>query len=49
MKKISDSTINRLSKYFRTLERLQEKKFETISSEEIAEIDGVTSAQVRKD
>ena len=49
MKKISDSTINRLSKYFRTLERLQEKKFETISSGEIAEIDGVTSAQVRKD
>ena len=49
MKKISDSTINRLSKYFRTLERLQEKRIETISSEEIAEIDGVTSAQVRKD
>jgi len=49
MKKISDSTINRLSKYFRTLERLQEKNIETISSEEIAEIDGVTSAQVRKD
>ena len=49
MKKISDSTINRLSKYFRTLERLQEKNIETISSEDIAEIDGVTSAQVRKD
>jgi redox-sensing transcriptional repressor len=49
MKKISDSTINRLSKYFRTLERLQEKNIVTISSEEIAEIDGVTSAQVRKD
>ena len=49
MKKISDSTINRLSKYFRTLERLKEKHIETISSDEIAEIDGVTSAQVRKD
>lgn len=49
MKKISDSTINRLSKYFRTLERLLEKKIETVSSDEIAEIDGVTSAQVRKD
>ena len=49
MKKISDSTINRLSKYFRTLERLQEKNIETISSDEIAEIDGVTAAQVRKD
>lgn len=49
MKKISDSTINRLSKYYRTLERLQEKNIETVSSDEIAEIDGVTSAQVRKD
>jgi len=49
MKKISDSTINRLSKYFRTLERLKAKHIETISSDEIAEIDGVTSAQVRKD
>ena len=49
MKKISDSTINRMSKYFRTLERLLEKNIETVSSDEIAEIDGVTSAQVRKD
>ena len=49
MKKISDSTINRLSKYYRTLGRLIEQKIETISSDEIAEIDGVTAAQVRKD
>jgi len=49
MKKISDSTISRLSKYFRTLGRLREKNIETVSSDEIAEIDGVTSAQVRKD
>ncbi|TFH02660.1 MAG: redox-sensing transcriptional repressor Rex [Calditrichales bacterium] len=49
MKKISDSTISRLSKYYRTLGRLIEQKVQTISSEEIAEIDGVTSAQVRKD
>ena len=49
MKKISDSTINRMSKYYRTLDRLIEQKVETISSDEIAEIDGVTSAQVRKD
>ena len=49
MKKISDSTISRLSKYYRTLGRLIEKKVKTVSSEEIAEIDGVTSAQVRKD
>lgn len=49
MKKISDSTISRLSKYYRTLERLQKENIETVSSDEIAEIDDVTSAQVRKD
>ena len=49
MKKISDSTISRLSKYYRTLGRLIEKKVKTVSSDEVAEIDGVTSAQVRKD
>ena len=49
MKKISDSTINRLSRYFRTLERLLEKNIKTISSDEIAQIEGITSAQVRKD
>jgi redox-sensing transcriptional repressor len=49
MKKISDSTISRLSRYYRTLERLREQNIETVSSGEMAEIDGVTSAQVRKD
>ena len=49
MKKISDSTINRLSRYYRTLGRLIDRKVKTVSSDEIAEIDGVTSAQVRKD
>lgn len=49
MKKISDSTISRLSKYYRTLGRLIDQKVKTVSSDEIAEIDGVTSAQVRKD
>ncbi|MGD9899393.1 MAG: redox-sensing transcriptional repressor Rex [Calditrichaceae bacterium] len=49
MKKISDSTISRLSKYYRTLSMLIEQKIETVSSDEIAEIDSVTSAQVRKD
>ena len=48
-KKISDSTISRLSKYYRTLGRLIEQKVQTVSSDEIADIDGVTSAQVRKD
>lgn len=49
MKKISDSTINRLSKYYRTLDRLIDQRIDTVSSEEIAEIEGITSAQVRKD
>jgi len=49
MKKISDSTISRLSTYFRTLTRLLERKIETVSSETIAEINDITSAQVRKD
>jgi redox-sensing transcriptional repressor len=49
MKKISDSTISRLSKYYRSLQRLREQNIETVSSGEMAEIDGVTSAQVRKD
>lgn len=49
MKKIAVSTINRLSKYYRTLGLLIEKDVETVSSDEIAELEGVTSAQVRKD
>ncbi|NOX38780.1 MAG: redox-sensing transcriptional repressor Rex [Calditrichaeota bacterium] len=49
MKKISDSTVKRLSKYYRSLEHLIEKGVETVSSEELAEMDGITSAQVRKD
>ena len=49
MKKISDSTISRLSTYFRTLSRLIEQNIKTVSSEKIAEINGITSAQVRKD
>ena len=49
MKKISDSTIRRLSKYYRSLEQLIETETETVSSEQLAEMDGITSAQVRKD
>ncbi len=49
MKKISDSTISRLSTYYRTLETLIEQNTSTVSSDEIAEINNVTSAQVRKD
>lgn len=49
MKKISDSTISRLSTYYRTLQLLIDQKRETVSSDEIAEINDITSAQVRKD
>ena len=49
MKKISDSTISRLSTYYRTLSNLIEQGIETVSSDEIAEINNITSAQVRKD
>ena len=49
MKKISDSTIRRMSKYFRSLEQLIDKRVDTVSSDTLAEMDGITSAQVRKD
>jgi len=49
MKKISESTIRRLSKYYRSLEQLVEKRTDTVSSDQLAEMDGITSAQVRKD
>jgi redox-sensing transcriptional repressor len=49
MKKISDSTIRRLSKYYRTLSSQIEKGVSTISSNEIAQLNSITSAQVRKD
>ncbi|MBD3224413.1 MAG: redox-sensing transcriptional repressor Rex [Caldithrix sp.] len=49
MKKISDSTIGRLSTYYRTLGELIEQKVQTVSSEKIADLNGITSAQVRKD
>lgn len=49
MKKISDSTIRRLSKYYRTLAHQLDIGVDTISSNEIANINSITSAQVRKD
>ena len=49
MKKISDSTIRRLSRYYRSLDQLIKKNMETVSSDQLAEMDGITSAQVRKD
>jgi redox-sensing transcriptional repressor len=47
--KISDATVKRLSKYYRTLHNAILHEKPTISSEEIAAHNGVTSAQVRKD
>jgi redox-sensing transcriptional repressor len=47
--KISDATIKRLSKYYRTLQNAIAAEKTTISSEEIARINGLTAAQVRKD
>jgi redox-sensing transcriptional repressor len=46
MRKISDSTVRRLSVYLRFLEQA---KTATISSGELARLGGTTSAQVRKD
>src|SRR5260370_917625 len=46
MRKISDSTVRRLSVYLRFLEQA---KSPTISSGELGRLAGTTSAQVRKD
>ena len=47
--KISDATVKRLSKYYRTLQHAIAGDKTTISSEEIARLNGLTAAQVRKD
>lgn len=49
MRKISDSTIRRLSLYLRFLEQSAQDGRATISSGELAKLGGTTSAQVRKD
>lgn len=49
MKKISQSAIERLAKYYRTLEQFQTGEIENISSDDLADNDGITSSQVRKD
>ncbi len=48
-KKISESTIHRLSRYFRALDGLEKKGSETVSSKELARREKLTPAQVRKD
>ncbi|MBL7996745.1 redox-sensing transcriptional repressor Rex [bacterium] len=47
--RVSGSTVKRLSKYYRTLNELIKEDTDTISSEELAKLEGVTSAQIRKD
>lgn len=49
MKHIAESTVRRLSLYLRFLEEYEAKGNETISSGELAQFGGTTSAQVRKD
>ena len=49
VEKISDFTVRRLSTYYRILLDLERKSIATISSAKLAELCGVTSAQVRKD
>ncbi len=47
--KISDSAVRRLSQYLRHLRDLRSKEVAIVSSHELAERTGATSAQVRKD
>lgn len=48
-RRVSDSTIRRLSHYLRALERLERDGVPTVSSEELAGRGGTTAAHVRKD
>ena len=49
MAHISESTIRRLSHYYRVLEEVEAEGKRLISSHRLAEREGITSAQVRKD
>lgn len=49
MTRISESTVRRLSHYYRVLEEVEGEGGRLISSHRLAEREGVTSAQVRKD
>ena len=49
MKKVSQSTVGRLSLYLRLLSELDQEGTQTLSSEELARRCGTTAAQVRKD
>ena len=49
MTRISFATIRRLSRYYRSLEQTERRDVGTISSDELARLNGLTAAQVRKD
>ena len=49
MRKISESTVRRLSLYLQYLEQTRDQGRTTVSSDELARRSGATSAQVRKD
>lgn len=49
MAQISESTVRRLSHYYRVLEEVEAEGKRLISSRRLAEREGITSAQVRKD
>jgi redox-sensing transcriptional repressor len=48
-RKISESTIHRLSFYYRVLSILEKENYETVSSRELARREKLTPAKVRKD
>jgi redox-sensing transcriptional repressor len=48
-RRISESTVRRLSHYLRALDGLEQVSTQTVSSEELAVRGGTTAAQVRKD
>ncbi len=47
--KISDSTIRRLSIYYRTLNRMEKQDVKRTTSMELADIEGISPVMVRKD
>ena len=49
MTRIAESTVRRLSHYYRVLEEVEGEGGRLISSHRLAEREGITSAQVRKD
>jgi redox-sensing transcriptional repressor len=49
LSRISQSTVRRLSHYYRVLEEVEAEGKRLISSDRLAEREGITSAQVRKD